>query len=308
MDITKRQHYVWRYYLAQWTNSKSIEGDIYCCRGDKIFQTGLINIAQEKYFYELVDITDTEALCIERISLNGNEPKFLKEICLSWIQTYRLPYKTINALKACGINNPDLFDKILKEGEEKLYCKVEKIGKPYLERLYNEDLAFYEKDDEKADFNIFICEQYFRTKKRLESLNNSSSHGINVHKLWPVFRHIFATKLAFSLTYDANKKFKLFLIRNKTELNFITGDQPIINRYATKELQGKPIDNFELYYPITTKLALLLSEKNYSNNELYISSEIKVTELNDLIFYNSQEQVYAVTENELEKYKKLTRN
>lgn len=89
MDITKRQHYVWRYYLAQWTNSKSIEGDIYCCRGDKIFQTGLINIAQEKYFYELVDITDTEALCIERISLNGNEPKFLKEICLSWIQTYR---------------------------------------------------------------------------------------------------------------------------------------------------------------------------------------------------------------------------
>ena len=104
-------------------------------------------------------------MCIERISLNGNEPKFLKEICLSWIQTYRLPYKTINALKACGINNPDLFDKILKEGEEKLYCKVEKIGKPYLERLYNEDLAFYEKDDEKADFNIFICEQYFRTKK-----------------------------------------------------------------------------------------------------------------------------------------------
>ena len=55
-------------------------------------------------------------------------------------------------------------------------------------------------------------------------------------------------------------------------------------------------------------MALLLSEKNYSNNELYISSEIKVTELNDLIFYNSQEQVYAVTENELEKYKKLTRN
>ena len=78
--------------------------------------------------------------------------------------------------------------------------------------------------------------------------------------------------------------------------------------YATKELQGKPIDNFELYYPITPKLALLLSEKNYSNNELYISSKIKVTELNDLIFYNSQEQVYAVTKNELEKYKKLTRN
>ena len=73
-------------------------------------------------------------------------------------------------------------------------------------------------------------------------------------------------------------------------------------------MQGKPIDQFEFYYPITPKLALLLTEKNYSNDELIISDENIITELNDLIFYNSQEQIYGFTENELEKYKSISRN
>lgn len=73
-------------------------------------------------------------------------------------------------------------------------------------------------------------------------------------------------------------------------------------------MQGKPIDQFEFYYPITPKLASLLTEKNYSNDELIISDENIITELNDLIFYNSQEQVYAVTKNELDRYKNLARN
>lgn len=308
MHITKRQHYVWRYYLVQWTNSKSIDGDIYCCRKDKIFPTGLMNIAQEKYFYALIDITDTEALWIEKISLNGNEPELLKDMCLSWIKTYRLPFQEINSLKARGINEPESFDKIIKEGEEKLYCKIEETGKPHLESIYNEDLSFYENDDGKVDFNIFICEQYFRTKKRLESLNNSSNHGIDTQKLWPIFRHIFATKLAFTFTYRADKKFKIFLMHNNTTINFITGDQPVINRYATKELQGKHIDKLEFYYPVSPKTALLLTEKEYKEEELVINDIETVIELNDLLFFNSQEQVYGFSEVELNRYKTMTRN
>lgn len=305
MQITKKQHYVWRFYLRPWTDSKET---IACCRNDKVFRSDLMGVGQENYFYKFVEISDTEAWWIEKIALNGNEPDLLKEMCINWINTYRAPFQAINALKKIGISNEEEFDKFIKEGEEKAYCATEKIGKPYLENIYKEDLSFYDNFDDKSGFNIFLCEQFFRTKKRYEAVNSSSKHGIDTHKLWPVFKHIFATKLAFNITYRTDKKFKLFLLHNKTGINFITGDQPVINRYATKELQGKPINNFEFYYPITPKLALLLTEKNYSNDELYVSDETIITELNDLIFYNSQEQVYAVTKNELDRYKNLTRN
>ncbi len=304
MKITKRQHYVWRFYLKPWTDAKET---IACCRNDKIFRSNLMGVGQENYFYKFVEINDDDAWLIEKIALDGNEPEELKEMCMNWINTYRAPFQTINNLKKMGINNEDDFEKLINEGEEHAYCITEEIGKPYLEKIYNEDLSFYNNFDDKSGFNIYICEQFFRTKKRHESLSNVSKRGIDAQKLWPVLRHIFATKLAFNLTYNADKKFKLFLLHDKTEINFITGDQPVINRYATKELQGKPIDKFEFYYPINPKLALLVTEKDYKDEDLNITNESIVTELNDLIFYNSQEQIYGFKENELEKYKSMSR-
>lgn len=304
MQTTKKQHYVWRFYLIPWTDGK---GSIACCRSNKVFRSDLMGIGQENYFYKLIEISDNDAWWIEKISLNGNEPDLLREMCISWINTYRLPYQTINLLKQSGITEEEQFEKIIKEGEENVYGQTEHLGQPYLEKLYKEDLSFYATPEGKSDFNIFICDQFFRTKKRLESLANSPNRGIDLQRLWPVFRHIFSTKLAFTLTYNLNKQFKIFLLHNNTEFNFITGDQPVINRYATKEFQGKPIDKFEFYYPITPKLAVLLTEKSYKSDELSITDASKITELNDLIFINSQEQVYGTNEEELEKYKSMSR-
>src|ERR1700747_697482 len=57
-DLKKRQHYVWRHYLKPWTN----EGGIwtYFKDLDKIIKAGLMVVAQEKYFYELIDFTEAE--------------------------------------------------------------------------------------------------------------------------------------------------------------------------------------------------------------------------------------------------------
>ena len=96
-------------------------------------------------------------------------------------------------------------------------------------------------------------------------------------------------------------------INNKTSVNFITGDQPIINRYSTKESQGKVLDKFEFYYPITPKLAILITDKDYKKNELEITDFSKIHYFNDLIFINSLEQVYATSQDELERYKEMPR-
>ena len=48
MQITKKQHYVWRFYLKPWTDSKET---IACCRNDKVFRSVLMGVGQENYFY-----------------------------------------------------------------------------------------------------------------------------------------------------------------------------------------------------------------------------------------------------------------
>ena len=305
MQITKRQHYVWRYYLSQWTDNKE---KIACCRNGHIFSSDLTKIGVENLFYKLVDISDYEASLIEVFSIFPKLPNELKQMDKLWLDTYRLPFKYIQTLKQLGYNDDKIFQKVIDESEENIYCKTEEIGKPFLEKLYKEDTMFYENKDNKTDFNLFICEQYFRTKKRLEAVKSIATASIDFGKLWGPMRHIFATNLAYNLTNRIDKIFKLYLLKNRTNINFITGDQPVINKYSTKETQGHVLDKFEFYYPITPKLAILITENDCKEDDLIINDESKIYDFNDLIFVNSQEQIYATSQDELERYKDMPRD
>ena len=254
MQITKKQHYVWRFYLKPWCDKKTT---IACCRNQKVFRSDLMNIGQENYFYKIEEITDTEADLIETIFIDDNCPEELKKMERDLLSAYRLPYQAIRIMKTKYTVNESELEKILNEGEEKVFCKTEEIGQPYLEKLYKEDCSFYKNKDDKSIFNIFIAEQYFRTKRMQDALKRMPDYGIDFNKLRGPIRHIMAFKIAYALTYRSDKYYKLQLIKNKTKLNFITGDQPVINRYAIKEKQDQTIHEFELFYPITPKLAIL---------------------------------------------------
>lgn len=307
MQITKHQHYVWRFYLKKWIDEK---GMIACCRNGNIFRSNLMGIGQEKYFYKLIDLTDKEIWWIKQLCIEDEFPDELKKMDNAWIEAYTLPFKIINDMKKKGIDNKDEFDKIINEGEEKVYSKTEEIGEPYLEMLYKKDTSFYETLKGQSDFNFFIFEQYLRTKKRVEAMKKGSNNELDFSRIWCVVRHILSTNLSFNLIANnlASKKTYLKILNNNTIKNFITGDQPVINKNATNVFQEKKDASFEFYYPLSPKQAILLTETNYSEKELNIQEEIIIKELNDLIFYNSQEQVYGLTENELEQYKVMKRN
>jgi len=60
-----RQHYVSRFYLKPW-----VENDqIWCLRDRKIFSANLMKIANEKYFYELRDLSPEDMALIERFAI-----------------------------------------------------------------------------------------------------------------------------------------------------------------------------------------------------------------------------------------------
>ena len=82
MQVTKRQHYVWRYYLKQWTDNI---GNISCCRNGNVFSSDLTKIGVEKLFYQLIDISDYEASLVEALSIFSNLTNELKQMDKSWL-------------------------------------------------------------------------------------------------------------------------------------------------------------------------------------------------------------------------------
>ena len=59
MSVVKRQHYVWRHYLRSWANNKDVIWT-YLKQQDTIIKSNLMGVAQERYFYELIDFTNEE--------------------------------------------------------------------------------------------------------------------------------------------------------------------------------------------------------------------------------------------------------
>ena len=59
-QTTKKQHYIWRSYLAPWTRDNSNKGQIFCRREGRIFPVSLMNVAHENYFYEVKEPSKRE--------------------------------------------------------------------------------------------------------------------------------------------------------------------------------------------------------------------------------------------------------
>ena len=97
------------------------------------------------------------------------------------------------------------------------------------------------------------------------------------------------------------KNYKIILLQNQSQYIFIAGDQRIINTFYKKEIE-EDVVNLEFYYPISPKLAILITQKNELNNIQIIVNNNEIKNYNDMIFNSSEEQIYASTEVELKSY------
>ena len=297
----KRQHYVWRHYLRQW----SIEEQIYCLMNGKIFKSNIMNVAQEKYFYKLKQLNTDEINFLKTMIEIDNRP-LMKKLNYGWIEIFNKLFELKTLLNNKGISTlelENLFDVAICNFEEELHTQIEPIGDDFLKSLYNKDISFYQDESQTMSFFIFICQQYFRTKKMSVNIKNAllGFDKFNIDAMWSILRHILATQLGFSLYQDRNK-YHLILLENTSPFPFITGDQPIINTYAVGLKLEEEVEELELYYPLTPNLALLISEKDeYSSSTVLSVSEYEVIEYNKWIYNESNSQIYASNKDILEK-------
>jgi hypothetical protein len=304
MNLVKKQkqHYVWRHYLSKW----SISDKIWCLRNNEIFPSGLMGVGNIRFFYKLNELTEEDIKLIRLLYIDKMDP-MIQDLNRNWIEIFTAVQRLRVIAQSTG-----QFDKIQKEidvltynFEEDIHGTYESITLPILEKIYNKDLSFID-GDEYYTFNTYLCEQYFRTNARKEAQKKIQNNfpQIDTSRIWNVSAHILATMLSFGIVRE-KQNLRYALLENTTELEFITGDQPVINTYAKPEsLNPLSYEEFELYYPITPKLALLIThDKKVEHKSINIISKDDAEKYNDLIFRNSYEQIYGTSIDVLNKYK-----
>jgi hypothetical protein len=108
--IKKKQHYVWRNYLRAWAEDEKIW--TFLNKQNKVYKTNLMNVVQERYFYELIDLTDFEIKILKEY-INGSH-----ESVQGWQSDFLLKFTIHTSLKkAFEKNKSDEIYKKLREIE-----------------------------------------------------------------------------------------------------------------------------------------------------------------------------------------------
>ncbi|WP_225351827.1 DUF4238 domain-containing protein [Arcobacter porcinus] len=287
-----------RYYLKAWADSK--EQITTYRKFMKVFKSNLMGVAQERYFYELQNLTSKESNFVKSV-IDKSPIEKLRKINTNWLEYYILIFTIEDKIKDFDIiNNKTIEEKInifKKNFEENYHSDIESIGLKYLDFIRAKNINFYydENSNDRMRFLYYICVQYFRTNNiKQRVINAFKDDQINMNKIYPVMANILATNTAYYL--HLNKAMNLVLLINNTNLEFITGDQPVLNTYGVYKNDELNSNELEFYYPISPQLAILVSDKSIEDKIINISDENEVTKYNNFIVHSSYEQIFATNE------------
>lgn len=252
----KKQHYVWEFYLKAWC----FEGNkVWCRRNGKIFNTSTENVAQERRFYEITPLTNDEIGLIEA-GIN-TMPK----------ESHNILKLKLKYLVDCGLYS----DNTRKNSLENEYADMEQKTISILQFIRNGSIEVLNNQYEKNIFSIFLGMQYTRTPKCRNGKINCLPEGqfqISDNFLF-YWVYIFLSDGIGSWISSSRPS----LLKNETDIPFITGDQPVIN--IKSDYNCVPAKEIRLYYPISPKLALLFDEKELFENSISVE---------DVLFYNKK--------------------
>ena len=108
-----------------------------------------------------------DVLAIRKFFIDTISSDAIKQLNLGWLKQQERISKIQRYLNRNDINQTDIrqLDINLHNIEEDFYMRMESAGWTYLASIIREDLRFYESEEDHVNFIIFICFQYFRTKK-----------------------------------------------------------------------------------------------------------------------------------------------
>jgi hypothetical protein len=290
----RHHHHVWQHYLTPWTTN----GAIWCLRDGRIFLTGTPAAAVENDFYKLHKLT-LEDIALLKMLFDGGHP-LSKKTHVELLDKLMVPFRMARQMKSpldrVLINQYVLY--YASEVLEEHHTAIETSFIPSLQSALNGDISFYMDDEQCNPFLNYLSTQYWRTKgikeRAIERCNADKSADLS--RVWNVLVLKFITDLGISLLLERRRR-KLILIRNRTDVPFITGDQPVIN---LKGARPRPTEAISIYYPISPQRALLLADVD--EEPLFPSERLTAAQastLNEMLYKACYKQVFAQSEESL---------
>jgi len=307
-ELRKRQHYVWRYYLAPWTKN----GSIWCNRLGNVFNSGLMSVGQEKYFYEISLLSDEESDFIKSLFLNDKRPH-LQGIVDTIVDCFHIPTYFHRLVSALNSHEDPEAKQILREltvnTHEKLLCSIENMAKEFLPQLQDGNIDFLTDDESRNLFMLHLCFQYLRTKRMKNNFLASNFDHVNAHydghirqdNLWGVISVVFSFQTGMGI-YALLPKYHFKIIHNTSAINFITGDQPVINIAESGRPHGQEPKELVFYHPISPRVALFMSRSFDCDSSVDVDDDGMVEEYNKVIASEALEQIYGSSKKDVSKY------
>ena len=275
VDITEKQHYVWRRYLSSWQDDP---GDYRVWTGiinlKQVMKLGLKDVAQSRFFYKLEELTETELAFLKQYA--GQLSFRVKELADIIIDGYEF-YSSIKQAIAVGEvsmtqEGQHQLRRIEANAFESIHGQIELMGDALLKCGDSNELRTLSVEHE-YDFIFYLLVQYMRTKARKESFYDSLSGRPELQqiarKCWPFFNIITAMQWVEGMLIKNDYRF--VFAHNNTGVPFITGDQPAINsRWKEKDADGNII-GLEIYYPMSPTAALIME---FNPGEKYSDMEV----------------------------------
>lgn len=297
----RRQHYVWKHYLSPWTSNRHI----WCLRlrDGKRFAASTDNVGHRRDFYRLKELTTNDLNWVEKLIISPTAPH-LQVTAKGWINIFTEPFRIKQAYEASGKKDRKLeaqLDIAINNTEEDLHERTERKAVPLLTALRDGDRSFLADEEKSINFFFFLAMQYCRTPKIMRNVVDASGvpHRFNIEAAWGLMRTILASNMGATF-YKRSDSLKMTYLNAGSTVEFITGDQPIINTRAIRLPPGKQATKLELYYPLSPKVAVLFDFENpQPGSECRSLTTDETHNYNQMIVIMSDEQIYAASEQAL---------
>jgi hypothetical protein len=274
VSIVKNQHYVPQSYLKHFSNNDQIW--VFDKETKKSFKTNVKNIASEKEFYDLPDITveHSNGLFDKQViekhfsqNIEGDFKKLLDRIRVRFVMSHK----------------PE--NSIAIEDETKIQLSYH-IALQYLRtrdfrdnfKLLEERLAQWLIDKELEDFEDY-------QKGDISISRNNDAVTVDHVKF------MFDPEITLRLTHTLYNHIWLVGI-NKTNFNFYTSDNPVVKNGRIKDelisYEGLGSKGIEIAFPISSNLIIILVEREYFKDYEKVENQFIVLDNEEYIkWYNS---------------------
>lgn len=260
-----------------------------------------MGVAQERDFYKLKELTESDLVFLKRLLIEPIVIPELKKSCEEWIDSFQMVFKMKRILDTTFQDQrialvEKEFDELITNIEEDLHSAIENDMVPILDRLIKKDTSVFDSEESYQSLCYFLAVQYTRTNRVKKALTTSFDSVLPgfMDRAIGVIRHINATTISWGIiSKRQSESMNPCLLINETGVRFITSDQPAINTYAVLLDHNDVPSEAEFYYPLSPKLAIIISKRDIYTSNIYELDEDSVKHFNSLMARGSHEQLYG---------------